>query len=134
MAEILIGTCGYYYDEWVGPVYPPGTKRPARLGLYAGMFSTVELDNTYYGMPTVKSMEKKLADGGPGLSYAVKAYRTLTHDRDPATWDADVRAYREAIAPMLQAGRLEKVLFQFPYSFHYEDDNRRYLAVRDQKD
>jgi uncharacterized protein YecE (DUF72 family) len=103
MAEILIGTCGYYYDEWVGPVYPPGTKRPARLGLYADMFRTVELDTTYYGTPTVKSMEKKLADGGPGLSFAIKAYRTLTHDRDPATWDADVRAYREGIEPMLRA-------------------------------
>jgi uncharacterized protein YecE (DUF72 family) len=128
MSTILIGTCGYYYKEWAGPVYPVGTKQAALLGLYAGMFPTVEIDNTYYGMPTAQTMAKKLVDGGPSLTFSIKAYKTLTHERNPATWAADVKAYREGLTPVLEAGRLEKVLFQFPYSFHYEDDNRRYLA------
>jgi uncharacterized protein YecE (DUF72 family) len=128
MAKILIGTCGYGYKEWTGPVYPEGTKDREKLGLYTGMFPTVELDNTYYGMPLAAHMEKKLIDGGPALTFSIKANDSLTHVRKPAEWEERAKTYREAIDPVLQAGRLEAVLFQFPYSFHYEDDNRRYLA------
>ena len=50
-AEILIGTSGYSYHEWVGPVYPAGTKQKDYLSTYAGMFPTVELNFPYYRMP-----------------------------------------------------------------------------------
>jgi uncharacterized protein YecE (DUF72 family) len=128
MAKILVGTCGYGYSEWVGPVYPEKTKDREKLGLYSGLFGTVELDNTYYGMPKREHMEKKLVDGGPDLTFSIKANDSLTHKIQPAEWEERAKTYREAIEPVLQAGRLEAVLFQFPYSFHYEDDNRRYLA------
>jgi len=128
MAQILIGTCGYGYTEWIGPVYPAGTKDRDKLGLYSGFFRTVELDNTYYGMPTAAHMEKKLVDGGPDLTFSIKANDSLTHVIKPAEWEERAKTYREAIDPVLQSGRLESVLFQFPYSFHYEEDNRWYLA------
>jgi uncharacterized protein YecE (DUF72 family) len=44
MADILIGACGYSYHEWVGPVYPEGTKQSGYLACYSGLFPTVELD------------------------------------------------------------------------------------------
>jgi uncharacterized protein YecE (DUF72 family) len=56
MAEILIGTCGFSYNEWIGPVYPEGTKKDQFLPLYAGRFKTVELDYTYYMMPKAKNI------------------------------------------------------------------------------
>ncbi|GHT80108.1 hypothetical protein FACS1894130_10720 [Spirochaetia bacterium] len=51
MPQILIGTSGYSYPEWVGPVYPKGTKQADYLALYAGLFSAVELNFSYYQMP-----------------------------------------------------------------------------------
>ncbi|GHT61688.1 hypothetical protein FACS1894109_20400 [Spirochaetia bacterium] len=45
MSQIFIGTCGYFYKDWVGPVYPKGTRQEDYLPLYAGHLSTVELDN-----------------------------------------------------------------------------------------
>jgi uncharacterized protein YecE (DUF72 family) len=127
MAEIMIGTCGYGYTDWVGPVYPKGTKPDARLGLYSGMFTTVEIDNTYYGMPTAANLAQKLTDGGPDLTFAIKAYKALTHEIKAGEWEEIAKNYLKAIEPLREAGRLEAVLFQFPYSFHYTDDNRRYL-------
>jgi uncharacterized protein YecE (DUF72 family) len=127
MAEILIGTCGYSYFDWVGPVYPAGTKQKGFLSLYAAQFGTVELDFTYYDMPTAQNLAKMLVDGGPGLTFSIKAHRTLTHEVDPARWEGEAKTYLEAIEPLREAGRLEAVLFQFPYSFRYEDENRRYL-------
>jgi uncharacterized protein YecE (DUF72 family) len=47
MGKILVGTCGYFYNEWVGPVYPEGTKPADRLRLYSALFPTVELDFSY---------------------------------------------------------------------------------------
>jgi uncharacterized protein YecE (DUF72 family) len=48
MAEILIGTSGYSYHEWVGPVYPKGTKTVDYLAYYSKLFPTVELNFSYY--------------------------------------------------------------------------------------
>ena len=127
MAEILIGTSGYSYHEWVGPVYPEGSKPNQYLALYSALFPTVELNFSYYGMPKAENLSKMLSDGGPTLSYSIKAYQTLTHKIDANGWEADAKTYLQAIEPLLEAKRLEAVLFQFPYSFHYTDDNRKYL-------
>jgi uncharacterized protein YecE (DUF72 family) len=65
MAQILIGTSGYSYHEWVGPVYPIGTKPTEYLSRYAGLFPTVELNFSYYQMPKAANLSKMLLDGGP---------------------------------------------------------------------
>jgi len=127
MAKILIGTSGYSYHEWVGPVYPEGTQPKDYLSCYAGLFPTVELNFSYYTMPKAQSLAKMLIDGGQDLTFSIKAHKTLTHEVNPAQWEGEAKTYRTAIEPMLEAGRLEAVLFQFPYSFHYTPENRSYL-------
>jgi uncharacterized protein YecE (DUF72 family) len=133
MADIVIGTCGYSYHEWVGPVYPEGTKPGEYLARYAGMFPTVELDFAFYAMPKPENLAKMLVDGGPGLTFSIKAFQELTHRIDGAKWEDTAKRYLDALAPLREAapgyprGRLEAVLFQFPYSFHYEPGNRKYL-------
>lgn len=127
MAKILIGTSGYSYHEWVGPVYPEGTKDSQYLGLYSGLFPSVELNFSYYGMPKAENLKKMLADGGPSLTFSIKAHQSLTHKIEADKWEAEAKTYSAAIEPLLEAKRLEAVLFQFPYSFHYNEENRRYL-------
>ncbi|AEF82602.1 DUF72 domain-containing protein [Leadbettera azotonutricia] len=127
MSKILVGTCGFYYTDWLGVVYPEGTPKKDFLSLYARRFRTVELDYTYYSMPKAENLAKMLVDGGASLTFSVKAHQSLTHKIDPAKWEQDAKTFREAIDPVLRAGRLEAVLVQFPYSFKYEEKNRRYL-------
>ena len=127
MADILIGTSGYSYNEWVGTVYPEETKQKDFLPCYAGLFPTVELNFSYYKMPEAKNISKMLVDAGPNLTFAIKAHRTLTHEVNPALWEGEAKTYLTAIEPMLNLNRLEAILFQFPYSFHYTPENRRYL-------
>ena len=127
MADILIGTCGYSYNEWLGPVYPEGAKKEEFLSLYAGRFKTVELDYTYYAIPRAQNMER-MAGEAPELSFALKAHQSLTHRIDSAKWKEDAGEYMRGIEPLREKARLEAVLFQFPFSFHYEDENRRYLG------
>ena len=127
MGEILIGTCGYSYREWVGPFYPPQTKTDEYIGFYSREFPTVEIDNSYYRMPTADQLQNMLDSAGPGLSIALKATQTLTHTVDPEGWRGEAKTFIGAIEPLCKAGRLAAVLFQFPYSFHYTADNRKHL-------
>ncbi|MDR0448781.1 MAG: DUF72 domain-containing protein [Treponema sp.] len=127
MAEILIGTSGYDYNEWVGPVYPESTPKKAFLGVYGGMFPTVELNFSYYNMPKPENLAKMLVNGGPNLTFSIKAHQTLTHKIDAFKWENEAKTYLAALEPMLGEKRLEAVLFQFPYSFHYTPENRTYL-------
>jgi uncharacterized protein YecE (DUF72 family) len=79
-------------------------------------------------MPKAANLAKMLVDGGATLTFSIKAHETLTHKVDPKGWKEKAETYRAAIEPVLRAGRLEAVLFQFPYSFRYVTENRRYLG------
>jgi len=127
MAEILIGTSGYSYNVWVGCVYPDGTKPKDFLKCYSKLFPTVELNFSYYQMPKAENLSKMLADSGDNLTFSIKAHKTLTHEIVPGQWENEAKTFRTAIEPLIEAKRLEAVLFQFPFSFKYEDGNRRYL-------
>jgi uncharacterized protein YecE (DUF72 family) len=127
MSKVLIGTCGYHYTEWIGQVYPEGSKKEDFLPYYAGMFPTLELDYTYYQMPTAPQLKGMLENSSPSLVFSIKAHETLTHKVKKEFWEEDAKTYLRAIAPLLESGRLGAVLFQFPYSFHYKPDERRYL-------
>ncbi|WP_320130078.1 DUF72 domain-containing protein [uncultured Sphaerochaeta sp.] len=126
MANILIGTSGYSYTEWVGPVYPEGTKASEYLSLYADRFETVELNFSYYRMPVADQLQA-MHEQAPSLVFSIKAHESLTHSIDPANWKREATIFRSALEPLLNTDSLEAVLLQFPYSFHYEPDQRRYL-------
>ena len=55
-ARILVGTSGYSYDDWVGPVYPEGSQKREFLALYAKEFPVVELNFSYYSQPTARTL------------------------------------------------------------------------------
>jgi uncharacterized protein YecE (DUF72 family) len=124
---ILVGTSGYGYKEWVGKVYPEGSRPEQFLTQYASMFATVELNFSYYKMPTAQQSERFLEEAGPGFLFAIKGNEALTHQIEGATWKEAAKAFLVALEPLRKADRLAAILFQFPYSFHYEVDHRRYL-------
>ena len=127
MATILIGTSGYSYTEWVGPVYPKGTSQDQFLSLYASQFSTVELNFSYYRMPEKKQLEAMVERGGSSLSFSIKGHESLTHTIDVHSWKEHAHIFRKAIEALVSQDKLEAILLQFPYSFHYEVEQRRYL-------
>jgi len=122
---IRLGTSGFSYDDWVGPVYPKDLPRAQWLPFYASQFDTVELNVTYY-----RHADRKMASGWvqrspEGFLFSVKAHGSLTHERS----DPEVGAFRESLAPLLENGRLGCVLAQFPQSFHNTPENAEYLRT-----
>jgi uncharacterized protein YecE (DUF72 family) len=120
---IRIGTSGFSYKDWVGPVYPVGLPAREQLGFYAQEFSTVELNVTYYRVPsqsTVEGWAKKTPDD---FLFSVKAHGSLTHQRE----NPDFPGFVSALAPLVESGKLGCVLAQFPNSFRLLPQNRDYL-------
>ena len=56
--RVLVGTSGYSYADWVGPVYPAGTPQKDFLSLYSAQFPVVELNFSYYQQPNVRTLQR----------------------------------------------------------------------------
>jgi len=125
-ARILIGTSGYSYDDWEGPFYPPGLSKAERLSFYAERFPAVELNFSYYRQPSASTLARMVEKTPEGFLFTIKAHQSLTHSVG-VDFQEDIDRYKRGIRPLLEAGRLAAILFQFPYSFHYTPDNRRHL-------
>jgi uncharacterized protein YecE (DUF72 family) len=123
-SKYIVGTSGYSFADWVGPFYPPGTRSGEMFGLYAERFAAVELNFTFYRMPTARTLAALADKSPPGFGFRVKVNQDITHkqDRSPAG------AFIEALAPLRQPDKLLGVVFQFPQSFHRTVDNRKFLA------
>lgn len=84
---VLIGTSGWQYRHWKGLFYPGDLPQSLWLARYAERFATVELNNSFYRLPTLEAFERWRDGTPPGFVVAVKASRYLTHIKrlkDPA--------------------------------------------------
>lgn len=125
-AEIYVGTSGYSYTDWVGPFYPEGTSQRAFLEYYSKVFPVVELNFSYYRQPEASMLTRMMDISPQKFLFTIKAHKSITHEVG-TDWRKDAAIYKSGIEPLSKLDRLGAVLLQFPYSFHYTDDNRRYL-------
>ncbi len=132
MADLLLGTSGYDYPEWKGVFYPEDLKRKDFLSYYATQFNALELNSTFYNMPTAERLYSFYERSEGRLKFSVKANRLLTHEID-STWQTAAEDFKTALKALKEKDVLSAVLFQLPESFHYTNDNRIYLAKLIQK-
>lgn len=125
--ELYLGTGGYSNDDWLGLIYPPGTKASKYLEIYARHFNAVELNSSFYAIPGIKAFEGMVRKSSGKVRFAIKLHQSMTHARD-----ADRDMYQrllESVQPLREAGMLGPFLAQFPYSFHRTAENRLYLKA-----
>ena len=132
--EVYLGTSGFSFDDWRGPVYPENLPKPQWLTFYEQQigFNALEINYTYYQMPSHRTLEGMIRKTTDRFSFSIKTHRSLTHDviQDGAIADNPkaFEEFRESMRPLVDAGRLGCVLAQFPYAFFNSHDNREYLA------
>jgi uncharacterized protein YecE (DUF72 family) len=127
VSELLIGCSGWSYQHWREPVY--GGQPPSRwFRLYTSMFPTVEVNSTFYRLPTRRAVQQWVDHAPPGFLFAVKASRYLTHIRRLQRLGEGWQILGERLAPMIDAGRLGPVLWQLPPS-QARDDGRLERAL-----
>lgn len=109
---VLVGTSGYSYPEWKGSFYPEGLAAAKMLPYYAGRFSTVEINATFYRMPTPASIAGWQAQVPSTFRFTLKAPRRITHDRRLKDVGDPVRAFCAAAGEL--GPQLASLLFQTP--------------------
>ena len=120
--QLLLGTQGFAFDDWVGPFYPEGTPKSAYLEAYARHFATVEIDSTFYGAPRPTVVHGWRERTPPGFRFAAKFPQSITHDRKLEGADAEAQAF---VSTMQALGdRLAVLTLQFAYDFGPESFDR----------
>lgn len=112
---IRIGTQGWAYPDWTGVFYPPASKQQHYLPFYAGVFDTVELDTTFYGLPSasvVRSWDRHTPDH---FRFTAKLPRAITHEAALANAADALREFVTGLAPL--GDKLGPLLVQLPAEF-----------------
>jgi len=110
--DIRIGTSGFHYKHWLGSFYPPKTPASGMLKFYLQHFDTLELNNSFYRLPLVSSLENWRDATPADFVFAVKASRFITHNkklRDPENALDNLIPRIMHLAP-----KLGPILFQLP--------------------
>jgi uncharacterized protein YecE (DUF72 family) len=122
VTEVRIGCSGWNYAHWRERVYPKGLPPKRWLEYYATLFDTVEINSTFYRLPTVSAVQGWVEQTPPDFLLTVKASRYLTHIRRLADLDSGVRRFYERIEPLVRSPKLGPVLWQLPPTFKRNDE------------
>jgi uncharacterized protein YecE (DUF72 family) len=110
--DIRIGTTGYHYKHWVGTFYPAKTPASGMLNYYVRHFDTLELNNSFYRLPTIEAFESWRDATFRNFVFAVKASRFIIHNKK-------LKDFENALDNILPRAehlkqKLGPVLFQLP--------------------
>src|SRR5688572_23105272 len=110
--RLLVGTSGYNYPEWRGSFYPEKFSTDKMLPYYAERFPTVEINYTFYRMPTEKLLAGWAAATPDTFTFTLKAPRRITHDAKLRQCEDTLAAFCRTAATL--GSKLGVLLFQLP--------------------
>ena len=122
MTEVRVGCSGWNYAHWRELVYPKGLPPRQWLDHYSTLFDTVEVNNTFYRLPLQTSVARWVAQSPPGFLFSVKMSRYITHVKRLTALDEGLFRFYERLAPLARSPKLGPVLWQFPATFHRNDE------------
>lgn len=111
-----IGTSGWYYNDWIGPFYPEGYFYKDFLSYYSDSFNTVEVNNSFYKLPTNNALKKWKDIVNKNFVFSVKASRYITHMKKLKDTQKSLSDFLSAIR--ILNGNLGPLLFQLPPGWH----------------
>jgi uncharacterized protein YecE (DUF72 family) len=107
-----VGTSGYSYKPWKGRFYPEKLPDAEMLAFYAGRFPTVEINNTFYRMPSPALLERWAQETPERFTFVLKAPQRITHQKRLGDVGGDVSYFLETAGAL--GGKLGPVLYQLP--------------------
>jgi len=132
---IKIGTSGFSFSDWKGPIYPAGIRDRDMLSFYEKElgFNVLEVNFTYYTLPSQKSFAAMSRKTSNGFEFVVKAFKGMTHEirdkKSGAILDnrETFKNFKHSLTPLMEDGKLGGVLAQFPFGFFPGRENFDYL-------
>jgi uncharacterized protein YecE (DUF72 family) len=111
--HLILGSCSFTAEGWESSFYPPGLKKTAYLGFYAEQFESVEIDATFYRIPSEKTVRGWFEQTPDDFVFACKVPQSITHESCLLDCDDQFRAFVHVMAGLEQ--KLGPMLFQFPF-------------------
>ncbi|MFX1454296.1 MAG: DUF72 domain-containing protein [Promethearchaeota archaeon] len=127
MEKIKIGTAGWEYKDWIGPFYPKGLESTHHLSYYSKFFDIVEINSTFYNLPTtsmVKSWNNRVPEN---FRFTVKVWQKISHNLGDPDMDLYLSQFFSNLS--LLKDKIEFFLFQFPPWFNYSEIHQRKLKL-----
>lgn len=118
--RVQIGTSGYNYPEWRGTFYPEKFPTSKMLAYYSERFTTVEVNYTFYRMPTTALLEGWARGTPDGFTFTLKAPRRITHDAKLQRCEELTQIFCRTAATL--GPKLGVLLFQLPPTSKRNDD------------
>lgn len=118
--KIHIGTSGWNYEGWKGPLYPDGISGKDLLPEYASHFKTCEINNTFYNTPSDRSVIGWRMTTPDDFIFAVKASRYITHRKKLNDPEQSTKRFFDAVEQL--ENKLGPILFQLPPRWHYNHE------------
>lgn len=109
---VHIGTSGWHYKHWRGPFYPEKLPASKMLEFYAQHFDTVELNNTFYRLPTENGLTTWRESTPKGFCFAAKGSRFITHLKKLKDPESAIEKYFERVCQL--GKKLGPIVFQLP--------------------
>lgn len=134
-ARVHVGCQGWNYDDWVTPAlgqravfYPRGTRADRMLDVYTRAFDTVEVDSTFYAIPTDSAVDGWRRRAPEGFTFALKLPREITHEHALLGARAEQALEDFCLVARRLEDRLAAVLIQLPPQFEATRENLRALS------
>lgn len=114
-AVVRVGGTGWGDAAWIGPVYPPGARSRDLLRLYAERFTTVELNSTFYGVPSASTLARWREETPTGFLFSPKVHQSVSRAGSPIEAHDGLAAFCAAMLPL--GDRLGPAFLQLPPAF-----------------
>ncbi len=114
--KTYIGTSGWSYPHWKGPFYPEDLPDSKLLDYYCQHFDSVEINNSFYHLPSEHALEQWRDTTPPGFRFAAKASRYITHMKKLKDPQQGLETFMERID--LLGNKLGPILYQLPPRWH----------------
>lgn len=118
LSTVYIGTSGYSYKHWLGTFYPQGLPADRWLTYYAEHFNTVEVNYSFYHIPSQKTLKGWVQKTPIPFRFALKASRGITHRGYPDRSGGLVQIFTNRAR--ILGGKLGAILYQFPARLSYD--------------
>jgi uncharacterized protein YecE (DUF72 family) len=128
--RIRIGCSGWNYASWREVLYPKGCPQRRWLARYAEEFDTVEINNTFYRLPSRDAVANWVEQTPPDFVFAVKSSRYLTHIKRLTDMDQGVGRLLERLEPLATSPKMGPMLWQLPENFHRDDERLAFALDR----
>ncbi len=119
-AVYYIGTSGWHYEHWRGRFYPEKLAKAKWLEFYATHFTTVELNNSFYRLPSEAAFAHWRDSSPANFIFAVKVSRFITHIKRLKNTEEAVETF--TTRAKILGGKLGPLLYQLPPNMHRNDE------------